>query len=257
MKAYLINLESARDRLEYVTDLLNTVPILQTEVVPAVDGRMLSQSQVSELFNKEAFKCYYLKDPKPGEIGCTLSHQKCYRRLLNTDMKSVLILEDDIVFNRDINQLVPNIEDFLNCEEPRLLLLSGWFWYTSKKHFNDEYDICKVNDGYLTHAYAINRAAAKLMVINRPDFLADAWERFVRKGVKIYGLTPHPIDQDWSGVFKSDVLTNTNYSQKFVVKTWIKLKLRGAKQRFYKLIGHFEAPRNMHVRIDNIKDALK
>lgn len=256
MDAYIVSLKTASDRKKYMTSLLSSEKSITINWIEAVDGRVFSDDEIDEKFDCKKFRQHYLKNPKPGEIGCTLSHQKCYNKLLQSSSKSVLILEDDIVLNDNIRDIIPKIENILNTNKPIIILLSGWFWYLTKKEFDNNRQLCKVCDGYLTHAYAINREAAQLMIEKKPYMLADAWELFIKKGVKIFGLTPHPIDQDWSGVFKSDVLTNATPSKTFVLKSWIYHKQRGVKQRFFKLIGHFEAPRNMSTRVDEIKDAL-
>lgn len=253
MKAYVVNLKSASERKEYVKNAIKPFPSISIEWIDAVDGRTLSCDERKKVFDTLKFQKHYLKMPRPGEIGCTLSHQKCYRKLLESELNSVIILEDDVVFNSDVEPLLPTIEQFLNTNTPRVLLLSGWFWYNRKDAFNGRISVCKVFDGYLTHAYALNRAAANLMVDSKPFFLADAWEHFSKIGVEIYGLSPHPVDQDWSGVFKSDVLSEKSVKTSFNATSWFRLKLRGLKQRVYTYLGRFEAPEDMSVRMDDIK----
>ena len=257
MKAYIVNLKSSLERRLYIKRLLQGYPSIQIEWIEAVDGRKLSNEKKEQLFDISQFQRHYLKEPRAGEIGCTLSHQQCYHTLLKSTEKSVLVFEDDIVLNANIEELIPEIEKFLNVDEPRVLLLSGWFWYKSKDNFNNEINVCKVFDGYLTHAYALNREAAELLIDIKPYFLADAWELFIKKGVKIYGLQPHPIDKDWSGVFKSEVLSGSTKKTDFYFSSWINLKVRGIKQRLYKYLNNFEAPQNMDGRVGDIKKSIK
>lgn len=47
----------------------------------------------------------YGKKLNSGEIGCTLSHFKCYQQLLSSPNNFTLILEDDITIIRDISNL--------------------------------------------------------------------------------------------------------------------------------------------------------
>lgn len=256
MYSYIVNLPSAVERRKYIKEILKDESKLSLEWIEAFDARNLSSFDLMKFFDIEKFQKHYLKNPRPGEIGCTLSHQLCYKRLLNSTHKYAIIFEDDIILNANLNELIPKIEEFLDVEEPRLLLLSGWFWYKTKENFDSIRSLCKVVDGYLTHAYALNRTAARKMINPYPYFLADAWEIFRKKGVKIYGLIPHPIDQDWSGVFKSDVLTAKSEKTKLYIPSWFRLKIRGLNQRLLKSINHFEAPQNMTTRIDDIKDSL-
>jgi GR25 family glycosyltransferase involved in LPS biosynthesis len=44
-----------------------------------------------------------------GEIGCTLSHMWCLNKIISNNLKSAVILEDDIIFHKDFNQMCLNI----------------------------------------------------------------------------------------------------------------------------------------------------
>ena len=124
MKAYIVNLKSSLERRLYIKRLLQGYPSIQIEWIEAVDGRKLSNEKKEQLFDISQFQRHYLKEPRAGEIGCTLSHQQCYHTLLKSTEKSVLVFEDDIVLNANIEELIPEIEKFLNVDEPRVLLLS-------------------------------------------------------------------------------------------------------------------------------------
>lgn len=241
MKAYIVNLERSVDRRDYMIDLLAKYQGLDIELIKAVDGRLLTQNERHDLFNAERFSKTTLKEVRPGEIGCTLSHQKCYNQLIESGNRSAIIFEDDLVVNEDFTTIIPKIEAWLDHDEPRLLLLSGWFWYTTSSQFDRKHHISTVIDGYLTHSYALNKSAAKLMIDSRPWYVADAWKMFRQRGVKICGLRPHLFDQDWSGVFKT-VVNDEKFinSRHIAFSNWINIKKRGLKQRLLKIIGKFE-----------------
>ena len=98
MKAYIINLKEAIERRNYMQKQLALLPpSLSSEFIEAVNGKGMNREQLEENFDYEKFRLRYAKEVRPGEIGCTLSHQKCYRRLLESKEKYVLILEDDII----------------------------------------------------------------------------------------------------------------------------------------------------------------
>lgn len=67
------------------------------------------------------------------------------------------------------------------------------------------YRVANVYDAFLTHAYAINRAAASLIIESRPFIAADDWFYIRKKGVKIYAFLPHLLDQDWSGEYPTSI----------------------------------------------------
>ena len=119
--------------------------------------------------------------------------------------KYALILEDDIVIRHNIDTLVPEIEKLLNTDEPRVILLSGWYWYLGTKTIKQHYCLARVYDAFLTHAYIINREAASLLIEQRPFITADDWFYIRKKGVKLYAVLPHLLDQDWSGEYPTSI----------------------------------------------------
>ena len=163
---------------------------LSAEFVEAVDARGMTEREKNVFFDTELFCKRYVKEVRPGEIGCTLSHQKCYRKLVESRDKYALILEDDIVIRHNIDTLVPEIEKLLNTDEPRVILLSGWYWYLGTKTIKQHYCLARVYDAFLTHAYIINREAASLLIEQRPFITADDWFYIRKKGVKLYAVLP-------------------------------------------------------------------
>ena len=109
MKAYIINLKKSVDRKRYMQEQLEKMLFLSAEFVEAVDARGMTDKDKNDFFNTELFCKRYVKEVRPGEIGCTLSHQKCYRKLVESREKYALILEDDIVIRHKIDTLVPEI----------------------------------------------------------------------------------------------------------------------------------------------------
>lgn len=180
MKAYIINLKKSVDRKRYMQEQLEKMLFLSAEFVEAVDARGMTDKDKNDFFNTELFCKRYVKEVRPGEIGCTLSHQKCYRKLVESREKYALILEDDIVIRHKIDTLVPEIEKLLNTDEPRVILLSGWYWYLGTKTIKQHYRLARVYDAFLTHAYIINREAASLLIEQRPFITADDWF-YIRK----------------------------------------------------------------------------
>ena len=92
MKTFVINLERASHRKEFMSKQLCNFTFLDVEFVEAIAGRKLEQSEVNSLFDVTSFYKLYKRFPLSGEIGCTLRHLKCYEKLLKSDKKVTLIL---------------------------------------------------------------------------------------------------------------------------------------------------------------------
>lgn len=205
MKTYVVNLKRATDRKKYMQGQLEKLPFLMPEFIEAVDGREMEDMEKQKRFDCDSFRRRYAKEVRPGEIGCTLSHQKCYRKLLDSEEECVLLLEDDVILNEDMQGVIREVEKHVSVEEPRIVLLSGWYWYWRGHRFCEKYRLADVYDGFLTHAYVINRNAARLLLEERPAVVADAWKYWRQKGIHLQALCPHLIDPDSSGQYPTAI----------------------------------------------------
>lgn len=241
MKTYIINLKKAVDRRKYMAQQLASLPSsLSVEFVEAVDGRVMCKSEQEKNFDFDKFRQHYAKEVRPGEIGCTLSHQKCYRKLLDSGEKYVLILEDDIVVRQNIDVILPDIEKMINTDAPRIILLSGWYWYLGTKALKEHYRLANVYDAFLTHAYVINREAASLMIEQRPFVTADDWFYFRKKGVGIYAVLPHLLGQDWSGEHSTSINQEVKKQCQGLWKRKIEIRLHSLFLKILFIIKRFE-----------------
>lgn len=193
IKTYVINLERSADRREYILKETARYACMDVELVEAVDGYRLLPEETERRFDVKRFTYRYKRYPFPGEVGCTLSHQECYRRLLNSDEEVALILEDDVVF------LQPELVDAVMAECCEILKKkkNGVFLYSSLsvsstrgRNMGNGYRIHRVWFGLGSHAYLIHRTVAEKLLANLPSVLADDYQYLNLKGIKVYGLFP-------------------------------------------------------------------
>lgn len=195
IKTYVINLEKSVERREKVLTELAKYDCLDVELVKAVDGRALSKEDTDRLFDRGRFKRrYHLCSPKPGEIGCTLSHRECYKRLLESDEAYALILEDDVEFHnpQKIEAVLHSLMSYLTGKDPMVITFTVHSLYNKKKSFNiDGYVFHKVYLAFGTCAYLINRKAARKMLSPvRASILADDYIYMNNRGISVYGIYP-------------------------------------------------------------------
>lgn len=69
-----------------------------------------------------------------GEIGCALSHKKVYEEFLNTDQKSILIFEDDIIFSKECTlEALESLMEYVSKQtKPSVLVLQKSRWHNKK-----------------------------------------------------------------------------------------------------------------------------
>lgn len=243
IKTYVINLERSIERRSYMENQLIRFPFLQYEFISAVDGRALSEDERSNKFDEEKFKYIYRRAVRPGEIGCTLSHQKCYRYLEDNNDNYALILEDDTILKDNIERILEEIVNLLECDQsPRIILLSGWYYYTKKKKLIDRYFLADIYDGYGTYAYVVNRKAAELLLEDKPFITADDWAYIKRKGVKIQAVYPHLLitDEDCNNNLVSTISNETKLVSRKISLKQMAIYLHSLILKLFKLTGHFE-----------------
>lgn len=160
MKVYLINMDRSADRLEIMQQRLSALG-LEYERVSAVDGSKLSAEDKKSVASPNWRYPYSLT---LGEIGCFLSHKKCWSNLVNSGDDWALVLEDDSVFH-------PKAKDYF---QPTDWIPDGveliQFSFTPDTTFSDK-TITLPNGSHLvrvkhsspcgTYAYLISRKAAK------------------------------------------------------------------------------------------------
>lgn len=194
IKTYIINLKESVDRRESVLAETAKYPFMDVELVEAVDGRKLKPEELQSRFNSKKFiNCYY-HTPRGGEIGCTLSHRECYRKLLESDEEFALILEDDVKFlyPEDVESTLKDILNSYSSNNPYFITLAMHIGYYPKKCRKlGKYTFYKIYNAYGTCAYLINRKVAKcLLSISIPYTLADDFPFMGQRGIWLDSIYP-------------------------------------------------------------------
>ena len=178
MKAFVINLERRKDRLQYINENYKNDKY-DLEIVKAYDGKYEANNN-SELINLKNDFLFNLKrnsinnnynyksfNPfKPGELGCFLSHLFIWKKIIS-EKENAIIYEDDCIFNNDfstkISLVLNEIPDNFNII---------WLGGTKEVNHSSNEDVkitnnisIKKNQTTLgTFAYIISFQCAKLLV---------------------------------------------------------------------------------------------
>ena len=98
MLRFVINLDRSIDRWMSISGNLAKLGIA-AERVAGVDGRLMSNEECQKLQPNLRSKWEFPREISKGEIGCYLSHIKCWESLRDSDEEWALIMEDDIAFS--------------------------------------------------------------------------------------------------------------------------------------------------------------
>ncbi|RHJ94906.1 glycosyltransferase family 25 protein [Parabacteroides bouchesdurhonensis] len=195
VKTYIMNLKDSIERREHALREVAKYPFMDAEIVDAINGKQLNDEEIDRVFDIKKFKRRYGRLPVKGEIGCTLSHRKCYHYLLSTDEPYALILEDDVSF------ISPEDTEFVIKQGVKLLeegktdivlFIPMLFLCNRPRKINEKYAVYPVYKAYEACAYLINRKGVKrLLKDKRPGLVADDFEYMNWHGIRIKSIYPN------------------------------------------------------------------
>lgn len=119
-RVIIISLKRATERREHIVRQMQEQKI-PFEFFDAVDGRTLTEEQKSKADLKLAEKLLG-HTLVPGEIGCALSHIGIYEKMVQENIPSCIILEDDMIFDPQFKNIIQKIETLKNDWELIYLL---------------------------------------------------------------------------------------------------------------------------------------
>jgi glycosyl transferase family 25 len=109
---YLINLDRSTDRLRSAEQHFNAVS-LPFERIAAIDARTEDLS-IYPVDRRVFQRTHGRTTIRPGEIGCYFSHLKAIRAFLASGREFGIILEDDVLPQRQLSAVLEELLDFSN-----------------------------------------------------------------------------------------------------------------------------------------------
>ena len=202
MKIFVINLDSSKDRLKNIQMEFKKLHLDFTRI-PAIKAS-LNFSKPYINYNPELNKKTYRRPLSRGEIGCYMSHMRCWQEIVDKKIPIALVLEDDAKLNDQLPDILSSIEeislkwDIIKlCEPPNPKRILASVPLYKNFHLCQYRKIPSRATGYVIS----NQGATKLLEVRnffgRPvdDDMQFYWEF---SGV-IYGVEPSPIGNSHFG----------------------------------------------------------
>ena len=102
IQAFIIHLGRAEARRHQVERIRAACP-LPVQVIEAVDGRALSEAEIDAVRSRRSLhRPPYPFEMTVGEIGCFLSHRKCWKMIADRGLRAGLVIEDDVEIDREV-----------------------------------------------------------------------------------------------------------------------------------------------------------
>ncbi|QPW27231.1 glycosyltransferase family 25 protein [Edwardsiella ictaluri] len=206
MQVFIINIKHDIQKKNAIQRQCKRLRI-KFEIIDAVCGIDLTDSDLDSFIDANA-RSYLSR----GEMGCALSHNSLYQRIIAEQLPFALILEDDAILHNDTAHVIALIEKRISKEDNiALLLYKTEYIYKNKMiTLSDDYIFYESNTPTLTHGYVItNKAARTLLTLNTPVRVeADAWRYFYfTRFVRAYSLNTdlilsHDVDKQTSTIEK-------------------------------------------------------
>ncbi len=196
---YVISLPDQLKRRDSIKNLFKKLN-LKFEFIDAVKGAELNAG----VFYQKNLNSYR-RPLSPGEMGCSISHQIAYEKLVNSIHKYAIILEDDVILK---NMSLLELEINLNDIDDRLIILGGQEGLRrgkllscvrkSKVKFYNSIKYAWFFQRTCAYIIAKNHAASVINLWKEKTFLADEWYFILSnsniKGLGYIPIFAHPID---------------------------------------------------------------
>lgn len=171
-KVYCVNLDRRVDRW---TECLNEFQKHRIEVerFSALDGTLLDNLTIL----------------LPGQLGCKLSHLSIIEHAKNNNLKSLVILEDDVEFHQNFN--VELDECMSHLPETWNMIFMGANHIQHPTRLNDR--IYKLNYSYSAHCYAIHNSVYDLLIelLKSSSEPLDVVYATLQSHINAYVFNPH------------------------------------------------------------------
>ncbi|MGL5101983.1 MAG: glycosyltransferase family 25 protein [Plesiomonas sp.] len=140
--------------------------------IDGIDGRVIDLNNID--IDSKYCKNNWGHELNNGEIGCALSHIKCYKHIVENNIQEAIILEDDFVLSEEFNQIISTI-----CEKsPKRREITFLFhgkaksWPVKQKLYGD-FKLARYIHPSKNSKRAIIGAVAYMLTINGAKKLLD------------------------------------------------------------------------------------
>lgn len=175
-KIFVINLQRSSERRDYIHKIMSDFHV-EFEFIEAVDGQELFPTfeSIQEFWLENSFQCEFEEYdsvldyhpnwfPNQGQLGCWFSHKKIWQKVIDENISTCLILEDDISFNLpdESKSFSDNFNDYANALPSDWSVFMLGYGGGPTNIVNDH--ISQLWHPSWTHAYALKPIAAEALL---------------------------------------------------------------------------------------------
>jgi|GEM_PF-5542949 len=184
MSLFVINLKKDTYKKKYIEQHFKEYGVEEYQFIDAVYGAQLSEEALAKVYDeKRAIQVSGRKLLK-GEIGCALSHYKCYKNITQNQLPGAFIFEDDCCFNDKTLEVMQDISESYSGRASEDIIILLTHVKLSKNRIINKLRLSQasilevVYPVYATHGYYVtNKAAQNLLEDMFPvHHVIDDWK---------------------------------------------------------------------------------
>jgi GR25 family glycosyltransferase involved in LPS biosynthesis len=224
-KIIYINLDRRPDRNLNVIEQIKKLGLTEiTERFSAIDGTKIDMNNVdTNIITQDGINFAKKSDIiythlTVGAIGCAMSHRAIYQKIIDENINSCLILEDDITIDNKFNEKIKIIENYIKQNRLDYDLFFLGFHHTAKYDNTNKYKIVYGLFGYIV----TNKGAKKLLNLFPLTYQIDTEISRNTDKINIYGVNVS------NKIILSD---ESQYSYKFGTDIQIKNKENNGERK--------------------------
>lgn len=191
---YVINLDRDVERMASLAGSLRSLNLTYVRV-SAVLGKEVPDWE--RLVDAELYGARNrLPMPRPGEVGCYLSHLKAMEEFLRTDAPWCVILEDDVEVRPECVEVLAALGQKDDWDLVKLFCFHSGLPVRKRALTPTHHLVVHLTRTTSSAAYAVNRrAAATLLRTMKPitEQVDHALERPWETGLRVRGVRPLPV----------------------------------------------------------------
>jgi glycosyl transferase, family 25 len=228
LRTYCISLKQSNDRQFFMGKQVKQAGFRNFHFIEAVNASSLDIPTLVKdgLYDEEPSKKYHKRPLSLGEIACSLSHGKIYEKIVDMEIQTALVLEDDALFvTKRLNMVDPSIfpagwdiiflNSFLSHSPPRGRIRCNLYGTDSWEGSCAAYLISFAGASKLAKAYKPVIHAADGLVGRCMDYSGKERHHFKQQGarttIKAYLIYPNCILNGSSIGFWNSTLSISHY----------------------------------------------
>jgi glycosyl transferase family 25 len=191
---YVINLDRDVERMASLAGSLRGLNLTYIRVSAVLGKEVPNWEQLvdAELYGARN----RLPMPRPGEVGCYLSHLKAMEEFLRTDAPWCVILEDDVEVRPECVEVLEALGQKDDWDLVKLFCFHSGLPVRKRALTQNHHLVVHLTRTTSSAAYVVNRRAAETLLKSmRPisEQVDHALERPWETGLRVRGVRPLPV----------------------------------------------------------------